>query len=227
MRSPAPSCPARGEDEFLREVRDRLHALAQPLTLLQVRLEAAMLCGGDAAGGQPFLSVLEGDVKRACEQFGALQGLVKDRSSAPLGRVHLSAQDLLHSVYDALSPRFDGPRLGGHGAKLQQAAPMQPIWILANEHDLRCSLLQAALLIGSILSASDVLKLSLQTAGDCALVQLAAPDCLNLNAGISPGVAEVITRSLVKLGFCVVQDSCLQATMRLPLAPALCVGASQ
>ena len=222
MRSPAPSCPAKGEEDFLREVRNGLHALAQPLTLLQVRLEAAMLCGGDAAGGQPFLSTLEGDVKRACEQFAALQGLVKDRNSVHLERVRFSGQQLLQSVLDTLSPRF-----GGHGMKLQQAAARQPIWLLANEHDLRRSLLGAALLMRSILSASDVLHLSLQTADDFALIRWTFPDLANLDAETLPLVADVITGSLVKLGFTVVQDSCLRVTMRLPLAPAPGARASQ
>ena len=221
MHSPAPSRPQE-EEQFLREVRNGLHALAQPLTLLQIRLEAALLCGSDAFSGEPLLSTLGGDVQRACEHFAEVQELIRTRGSVRLEHARFCAQDALRSVHETLSPRFEK-----QGVTLRYTAPIEKIWVLANEHDLRCSLLQAILLLSSILSASDAVELSLQTAGPFALVEVVAPEWGRSNSGLPPMIAEAITRSFGTLGFAVVQDLHFKATMRLPLAVVSRAKASQ
>ena len=221
MHSPARSC-LRGEEQFLHEVRNSLHALAQPLTLLQVRLEAALLCGADASPGEPLLSTLGGDVQRACEHFGAMQELIRSRDSMRLESARFCGQDLLRSVHEAFSPRFTR-----HAVKLRHAAPVEEVWVFANEHDVRCSLLQALFLFKGLLSASDLIELSLQTAGTFALVELVVSDWGGLEAEAPPFLAEAITRSIETLGFVIIQDSYLKATMRLPLSASSGAKASQ
>ena len=91
--APEPNVPF--DDGFLENLRDGLHRLAQPLTLLQTRLEAALLFdeNGNAAG--QFLALLAADVERACQNFHAMQRMVGSYSpqlSSRLGDAPLSGE---------------------------------------------------------------------------------------------------------------------------------------
>ena len=78
MLSPVPSAsqPLDSPQDagFVESLRQGLHTLAQPLTLLQTRLEAALLSDEQAA--EQLLALLAGDVERACQSFHAMQHLV-------------------------------------------------------------------------------------------------------------------------------------------------------
>ena len=77
---PSPSA----NNALLRELREELHALAQPLMLLQARREADALTGGCSTGRDALLASLTIDAERACRSFRAVQYLV-----ARLGRDEL------------------------------------------------------------------------------------------------------------------------------------------
>ena len=76
-------------EHFLQELREQLHTMAQPLTLLQTRLEAALMLReySDPAAALTLLSALSGDLERACENFHSLQLL----ASRTLGKHRLKA----------------------------------------------------------------------------------------------------------------------------------------
>ena len=208
MHSPVPSCIAGEEEAYRREFRSGLHALAQPLTLLQIRLEATMLLGVEGAQ-QPLLAALNEDVQRACAQFSVLQNLAACNTGIPVHRTRFSARNLLRGVLKALPPREQK-------IKLQQASPQQPLWVLANEREVQRSLLQAALLLQSTLSAAGVLHVSLHAEEHCACIQLTAVAGDGPRAKAAPVLADTLAEALAHLGFEVVQTPCLEAALYLP-----------
>ncbi len=67
--------PPRTDELFLHELREGLHTMAQPLTLLQTQLEAALMLGDytDPAATEALLAALLEQAGRACSNFHALQ----------------------------------------------------------------------------------------------------------------------------------------------------------
>ena len=63
------------DERFLRELCEQLHTLAQPWTLLQTRLEVALILGNHANPEmvKMLLSTLSEEVERACGNFHSLQ----------------------------------------------------------------------------------------------------------------------------------------------------------
>lgn len=210
MRLPVHSTPAMTDEACWRELRSGLHALAQPLTLLQIRLEAAMLCGGDAAEPH-LLSSLNEDVRRACAQFSSLQDLASRNTVAPPSHRRCIGQDLLQAALKSLSPHTDGST-----AKLRLSMPQHPLWILANEQDVRRSLLQAVLIMRGMLAASDVLHLSLHAGENCVRIQATALERDDSGAETSPALVEIVSAALTNLGFTVNCCPHLEATLHLP-----------
>ena len=72
-------------EAFFRELRDVLHTLAQPLTLLQTRLAIASMLHDEPHPDAALLAALSEDVERACRNFLDLQTLV---SSGKLSGEH-------------------------------------------------------------------------------------------------------------------------------------------
>ena len=65
----------RADERFLRELCEQLHTLAQPLTLLQTRLEVALMTRESMNPEivKTLLSALSEEVERACGNFRSLQ----------------------------------------------------------------------------------------------------------------------------------------------------------
>ncbi len=79
MHWPAPEVEAAmmtDDKLFLRELREEMHTLAQPLMLLQARLEVDALTGASGAGRDTLIASLSADAERACLSFRAMQQLV-------------------------------------------------------------------------------------------------------------------------------------------------------
>ena len=73
---PSPALSDDGSEMFFHELRESLHTLAQPLTLLQTRLTIASMQQDEPHTNAALLAALSEDVERACRSFLDLQMLV-------------------------------------------------------------------------------------------------------------------------------------------------------
>jgi hypothetical protein len=73
------SIAAEEERQFLAEVADGLHALAQPLTILRSAIEMIGVCQRSGASSQRYFDLSAEHIQRACEQFAAIQGLIRTK----------------------------------------------------------------------------------------------------------------------------------------------------
>ena len=92
MPLPVLEDPRSGE-QFLHELREQLHTMAQPLTFLQTRLEAALLLQehNDPASLAALLFTLSGAVERACENFHCLQLLASSALREHKNKAHCAS----------------------------------------------------------------------------------------------------------------------------------------
>lgn len=80
--APASNLSGAAKDEtrqFYAEVADGLHALAQPLTILRSAIEMIGVCRQSEADYGRYVELSSANIQRACDLFGALQGLMASR----------------------------------------------------------------------------------------------------------------------------------------------------
>jgi hypothetical protein len=78
----APESPITAAEEsrqMAAEIADGLHALAQPLTILRSAIEMIGVCRRSGGNWERYHELSAENINRACEQFAAIQGLVRTR----------------------------------------------------------------------------------------------------------------------------------------------------
>jgi signal transduction histidine kinase len=200
-----------------RGLRGAMHAMAQPLTVLQSRVEAALLLSETSELGVELLHTIAEEVDRLCALLHPLQFLVTARSHAE-ATAPTTLHQLLGSVFEDVRPLFDES-----GVTLSIDVQMGMPQVMIDAKCTRESLLMTLLAARSISSAGDAVE-----AGAClndgaveVRVHASGPRQAPLSAPFELNMALAEARTLGQQGEFSLTLHPYHVCIRLPLA-AVC-----
>ena len=200
-----------------RGLRGAMHAMAQPLTVLQSRVEAALLLRETSDSGVELLHTIAEEVDRLCALLHPLQFLVTARSQAE-ATAPTTLHQLLGSVFEDVRPLFEE---SGMTLSIDVQPGMPQVMIAAK--CTRETLLMVLLAARSISSPGDVVEVGACLADGAVEVQVhtCGPRQSSLSAPFELNMALAEARTLGQQGEFILTLHPFHVCMRLPLA-AVC-----
>lgn len=140
-------------DPFCADLRNGLHALAQPLSVLRAASEVLAMPAIQGVDQRRYLEIWCAQVERACDLFGNVQDLVATR-------IIEAAQDRF-DLWELLAPMIDDQRALLHSSGVGIALANAVEWVsIRGDAERTAHALTAVLkMAGSVASRGDVIEL--------------------------------------------------------------------
>ena len=213
-----PAASLRVREAIDRGLLDGMHAMAQPLTILQSRIESAMLLEEDGGAAPELLDTMAGEVERLGALLHSLQQLVAARSwheaASPV-----EPRVLLDPVLEEVATLFDRC---GLPLDLDLEAALPPVLVAPGP--MRQILLTVLLAAQSMADRGDQMNISVGAARDAVELRVqnrsghARPHRASLSAPFRLSMAIAEVRTLGQQGDFLLETDPFDVRIRLPLA---------